>query len=352
MSGLLISPSLAPAGGSSPAANGLPLSPYSPIMRVMPKHTPIKIRSCKKPGYPWCVVIPPHLAEAGQRGRRYCKNKQEAQGVVDELKNLQAEFGGRLAAMPEDLRIMATECAERLAVFSATLRDATNFYIEHRRRTDKSVSVENLVAEVIAKKKALGASERYLGDLEHRLGKFKLEFGPRIVSDLTSIEIEKWIDGFKYEPVGRNNLLRVVGVAMSFAAAREYLAVNPTKKIAKAKEPSEEIAAFTAAESEDVYWTLARFFVLRGAVNLLVFRNRSKWEDWEAHAEETARRLIRAECQGEEAIAALCRNSLEQAAPRARLWMEAAVSWAQLCNSSLSSEALEAWLEIAERQEG
>lgn len=101
----------------------------------------------------------------------------------------------------------------------------------------------------------------------------------------------------------------------------------------------------------DPYQTLARLLLLRGALPLLVFANRTQAHDWHALVEENVHWQARAESVGDENLAESCRHSLVELPGRARMWMEAARSWQQLCNTQLSDEAVQCWLEIAELQE-
>lgn len=67
--------------------------------------------------------------------------------------------------------VEAVEQVGSLAAVAAAIRF---FKLKHRAITQKSVA--DVVAELIEVKKSRGASERYIGSLESRLGKFKEAF--------------------------------------------------------------------------------------------------------------------------------------------------------------------------------
>ena len=80
--------------------------------------------------------------------------------------------------------------------------------------------------------------------------------------------------------------------------------------------------------------------MLRGLVTLLVFQHRKKVDDFEAINERRA--------DLEKAMGPDWGHSslFEPMKPEEiQLWIDAAQSWEQLCNSSLSDEAIDAWID-------
>lgn len=145
------------------------------------------------------------------------------------------------------------------------------------------------------------------------------------------------------------------------AQVRLCIALNLGRCLRRERAFKRIAAQFEGAIDRLVFWlnqqpddpcqTLSRLFVLRGALNLLVFRSRSRREDWATLTRESLHLLARAEREGVEELAKVVQAFL--ALPeRAAVWMQAAQSWEQLCKEGqLSDEALEQWLEIAERQQ-
>ena len=75
------------------------------------------------------------------------------------------------------------------------------------------------------------------------------DFGKRLVSEITSKEIDNWLRNLKVSPVTRNNSRRVLRTAFSFAHARNYCVDNPVVKTAKAKEIEGTVGILTVAET-------------------------------------------------------------------------------------------------------
>ena len=133
------------------------------------------------------------------------------------------------------------ECAEKLAPFKASLRDAVNFCLPHLQATNRSRTAKQLVDEILSAKKADGASRRYIQDLRSRLNQFSLTFDGKLVANITTAEIDEWLrrltdlKGRPVAPTTRNNFRRILNVAFNFARDRGYCINNPVAKTAKAK---------------------------------------------------------------------------------------------------------------------
>src|SRR5436190_8763445 len=151
----------------------------------------------------------PHLRfvvnyrEDGKRKRSFFETKVEATTFAQEQEIKLTNKGREGAEFPTSLRVMAQECAGKLAALGATLADATKHYIAHRQAVERSCKVAALVDEVIAaKKKACGKAQRpashdYIVDLKVRLGRFAREFGERMVATITRLEIDDWLSALK-----------------------------------------------------------------------------------------------------------------------------------------------------------
>src|SRR4029453_15990661 len=117
-----------------------------------------------------------------------------------------------------------------------TIRDAVEHYVAHLKATEKSCSAQQLVDELIAAKRADGASQRHVDDL-NRLNIFADKFDGEPVATITSAEIEDWLRSLPVSPVTRNHYRRLMVLAFNFAVQRGYATSNPAKKTAKAREP-------------------------------------------------------------------------------------------------------------------
>lgn len=169
----------------------------------------IKVRQyrAKKRPHLKFVVSYREKGEGGERKRRckFFETKEEAAAFVD-LKNIELKNSGiEGAEFPTSLRVMAQESAKALSGYGKTIKDATDFYVRHLAASEKSCAAAQLVAELVAAKKADGAAQRHLNDLRSRLNVFAKKFDGQPVATITSAEIDDWLRWLNVSPVTRNH---------------------------------------------------------------------------------------------------------------------------------------------------
>ncbi|MBX3751767.1 MAG: tyrosine-type recombinase/integrase [Opitutaceae bacterium] len=201
------------------------------------------------------------LRVAGKRTRKFFPTRRAAETWLRKtLARIRKEGEGAIH-MPEQLRVEAVACAERLRPYGKTLTEATDHFLAHLAAIQRSCTVTTLVAEFRASKEQDGASTRYLNDLKHRLGCFEGEFGNRIVADILPSEIDDWLRGLKAAAQTRNNFRTVLGTLFEFAMLRGYASGNPTVKIAKAKVVRGAPEIFTPEQMQTLLAKAAREFI-------------------------------------------------------------------------------------------
>jgi hypothetical protein len=136
----------------------------------------------------------------GKRKRLFFRTKAEAELELRRLKIKRVREGEESIGIPDTLRLMARDCANELAPFGKTLREATDFYMAHLRSAQRSITVGALVEEFKASRLHARVSPRYLADLRHRLGRFCVLFGDVPVGSLTSRIIEDWLHELALSP--------------------------------------------------------------------------------------------------------------------------------------------------------
>lgn len=121
---------------------------------------------------------------------------------------------------------------------------------QHKHSTAKPV--KEVVEELLAVKKnrirkGRAGSERYLGDLRNRLTKFAKDC-PRDACNITTGEIQNWLDGLKLKPQTYRNYRTVLYTLFQFAVARGYAVDNPVKAVEKVDASEGDIAIYTPTE--------------------------------------------------------------------------------------------------------
>lgn len=140
-----------------------------------------------------------------------------------------------LAPFKLSLPAVASTVAEcfKLVGGLTDLHAAAKFYAaRHKRTVGKPVS--DVVAELLAVKKSRGASSRYLQDLRHRLNRFAATFHID-ACNVTTTEIQAWLDSQKLKPQSYQNFRRVVHLLFEFAVARGYASDNPVAVVESSK---------------------------------------------------------------------------------------------------------------------
>jgi integrase len=209
------------------------------ILNIMRKTT-TKLTKVKVNGKRMYCITWPKIGKG--RNRQFFKNKPDADTFLEQKLIEQANYGTAGMAFDERQRAEYLECAEKLAPFNVTLRDAVNFYLPHLEATNRTCTAAELVTELLKTKKADGASARYLSDLRSRLTQFSKSFDGKPVAEIMATDVDNWLRSLSDSETGaplasstRNNFRRVLIVAFNFASDRGYCVGNPAAKTAKAK---------------------------------------------------------------------------------------------------------------------
>jgi len=138
----------------------------------------------------------PHLRfvvnwrEEGKRKRQFFATKEEANTVAEQINTERENKGREGAEFPSALREMARECADMLSKFQRTIRDATDFYLQHLVASQKSCAAVELVQQLVIAKKKDGASQRHLDDIRSRLSIFAQQFDGQPVATIATADID------------------------------------------------------------------------------------------------------------------------------------------------------------------
>lgn len=186
---------------------------------------------------------------------------------------------GLLEPFQTRIDVAVSEYAEaRKAVgASGSLLEAARFFAKHHPASLPRRKVRQVLDELLQAKRADHKSERYVSDLDSRLGKFAEAFN-RPVGEITCEEMQKWLIGLKLAPRGRNNFRNNLVLLFKYARLRGYLPKNQpteTEGLTKAKADEADIEIFTpdqlstllthADESLVLYIAIGGFAGLRTA---------------------------------------------------------------------------------------
>lgn len=182
---------------------------------------------------PWVIE---GLRIGGKRKRLFFRTRAEADLELARIKKKQRMEGEDALAIPDSLRIMARDCAQKLAPWKRTLAEATDFYLAHLEAVSRSIIVDALVNEYVDSKRRAGQSDVHLADLRYRLGSFARDFGQVPVRTLTSATIEDWLHALGLSPKSFNNFRDRLSALFAYGVRRNYLGSNPVAAIDSVKE--------------------------------------------------------------------------------------------------------------------
>lgn len=142
----------------------------------------------------------------------------------------------------------ASAVAECLKIVQdlAGLHAACRFYAARHRQVIKK-TVSEVVGEMLVIKESRGASLRYMQDLRYRLKRFAKGVCKE-AGNVTTAEIQEWLDGQGLSPQGYTNFRRVLLLLFKFAVARSYAIDNPVEGADRVKIRSGDAEIFTPVE--------------------------------------------------------------------------------------------------------
>jgi hypothetical protein len=159
----------------------------------------------------------------GKRTRRYFDTEKAADKALKEINTKIDNEGKDALSISHSLRVMAVEGERALRPFGWTIRDAVAHAVAYLEEAQKSITINALIAEYMEMQRSRRKSAVHLKDLRNRYAIFAASFGDRLVSDITSKEIEQWLLSLGLAPLGFNNFRKRVGYLFSYGVKHGYL---------------------------------------------------------------------------------------------------------------------------------
>ena len=189
----------------------------------------VTVQRTKKPGYAACVI----MRSDGKRMReRYVHTAGEAKALAEQWSVEAGNTGAKAAAaLTDSQKRFVVEAEELLAPYGRTLKDALAFYLSHLRSKLSSKPVREVADALLLHRQKKGKSERYQGDLRVKLMRFEQHFRDRMIAEITSEEVEAWLDSLTVAPVTYNNFRRVLHILWAFAVDKQWARENVVSRI-------------------------------------------------------------------------------------------------------------------------
>ena len=205
----------------------------------------------------------------GKRVRRYFETREAAETFIEAEQIRRENLGKRAShidgALAEDaLRAsdilkptpytlldaarLVAHAHDKLEPHSVRIDDAINEHAAAVERRNRSVIVNKLVDEFIENRRAKGKSEIYVRDLTTRLRRFKIAMGDRIIANITSGDVDLWIQSLNVGPQTQNNFRAVLSAMWTFAVRRGYAATNVIQLVDKTSVVRDHIPTFSVEQ--------------------------------------------------------------------------------------------------------
>jgi integrase len=176
----------------------------------------------------------------------FFKTETAAKAELIRVKTKLRREGDEALAIPDMLRITALEGQKKLGLYGKTVDDAIAFYLKHLSDSEKSITVEKLVAEFMGDQVRRHNSEFHQRDLRGRLGRFCETFAQHKVRCLTTDEIQAWLDRLDgLTPRTINNYRDRLSFLFNFAKSHGYAESNPLEPIKPIKFSGGSIEIFS-----------------------------------------------------------------------------------------------------------
>jgi len=176
----------------------------------------------------------------------------------------------------------------KLEPHSIRIDDAINEHAAAIERRNRSVAVNQLVDEFIANRRAKGKSEVYVRDLTTRLSRFKTSMADRIIADISSGDVDHWIQALGVGPQTQNNFRAVLSAMWTFAVHRGYAETNIIQLVDKTTVVRDHIPTFSVEQLTTLLAAAPRDYLPVLAVGCFSGLcpeeiNKLKWEDLDFH---------------------------------------------------------------------
>lgn len=185
-----------------------------------------------------------------RRHRQFFRTQEEADAFAHAKETELSNGDAKALALPIGLRVMADACVRKLGPYGYSIEQAVDHFVEYIKTTRRSVTVTALIPEYIAAKRQKGNRDRSLKDIAHRLKIFEQTFGGRIVSTITTSEVDDWLTSLGLSAQSQNNYRAVARAFFEYAVKRNYATANAVAKIDKVRIADKPAAIFKPEELE------------------------------------------------------------------------------------------------------
>jgi len=168
----------------------------------------------------------PDRIERGSEFQALEAARQKIDGLIQYNVGAENERSAEEILRPWNLTVVQAACLvdralTKLSPLKAEMENAVQFFVEHH--SGESIAVNEAVDELIEQKRR-DTGKHNARDLESRLKKrFCLDFGNRLIHDISRAEISKWLQKLPHAKRGRRNFHTAIVTLFRWARSNGYL---------------------------------------------------------------------------------------------------------------------------------
>jgi integrase len=210
------------------------------------------------------------LYVAGKRVRRYFATAGEAKTFIEAQTMRQGNLGARASHVDGRLVEDAVECEAMLKAHGLRLLDAMRDFMSAKQElgafptvplteaarhyaallTDraKSWTLEEAATTWLASREQKGRSDGYLWDAQRRLARFRASYGSTSLADITTANVDAWVNELGLGPQSMRNYLTVLSSMFSYAVKQGRSPRNPVVNVERPDVVRDEPGILTPPE--------------------------------------------------------------------------------------------------------
>jgi integrase len=136
-----------------------------------------------------------------------------------------------------------------LAKYGTTVQHAIDFYLAHLRATERSVTIEKAVEQLLELRRAAGRNGEYLRGMSIRLGRFAHDHKESLVAAFDTADLNRWLISLPHAPATRNTFRRDLVTFFSFSTDHGYCEKNIAEKTDMATDIDKPVGILTPTQA-------------------------------------------------------------------------------------------------------
>lgn len=211
----------------------------------MAKQTGVKLREHRGS---WQVDIGSRVTGSKRIQRSYPTKAQAVAGQAKLLRSLRSHGNDALDFTPENWRVCkeAIRMLEEKGFQASHLTEAASFFIDHNDPSATRKTVAAAYDEFMESKRQAGLAAYTIKGYSWKIGRFSKNFGSKMLHEITTSEIEDWLNKLRLHGRNRADFRRHLAIFWKFAISRNYARRNVASAITKVKLPQTTPEILTA----------------------------------------------------------------------------------------------------------